>query len=56
MLYLMQDELNRSDYIQADETTLQVLNEKGKKAKSKSYVWVRVSHQNKKAYGINGLL
>jgi len=48
LLYLMQSELNKSDYIQADETTLQVLNEKGKKAKSKSYIWVRVSNQNRK--------
>ncbi len=35
---------NRSGYIQADETTLQVLNEPGKKAQSKSYVWLKVSH------------
>ena len=48
LLYLMQSILNKSEYIQADETTLQVLNEKGKKAKSKSYIWVRVSNQNKK--------
>ena len=30
-------------YIQADETTLQVLNEKGKTAKQKSYIWLKAS-------------
>lgn len=30
-------------YIQADETTLQVLSEKNKKAKSKSYIWLKTS-------------
>ena len=33
----------QSGYIQADETTLQVLNEKNKSAKSKSYIWLKVS-------------
>jgi len=32
-----------SGYIQADETTLQVLNEKGKTAKQKSYIWLTAS-------------
>lgn len=32
-----------SGYIQADETTLQVLNEKNKRAKSKSYIWLKAS-------------
>ncbi len=32
-----------SGYIQADETTLQVLNEKNKSAKSKSYIWLKAS-------------
>ena len=32
-----------SNYIQADETTLQVLNETGKSAKQKSYIWLQVS-------------
>lgn len=32
-----------SGYIQADETTLQVLNEKEKSAKSKSYIWLKAS-------------
>jgi len=32
-----------SDYIQADETTLQVLNEENKTAKSKSYIWIQIS-------------
>ena len=41
------DKLNiiqmNSGYIQADETTLQVLNEKGKTAKQKSYIWLKAS-------------
>ncbi len=32
-----------SDCVQADETTLQVLDEKGKTAKQKSYIWVTAS-------------
>jgi transposase len=32
-----------SGYIHADETTLQVLNEKNKKAKQKSYIWLKAS-------------
>ncbi|GEM_PF-5647265 len=32
-----------SGYIQADETTLQVLNEKNKSTKSKSYIWLKAS-------------
>jgi transposase len=34
-----------SGYIQADETTLQVLNEKNKKAKQKSYIWLKTSKE-----------
>jgi len=34
-----------SNYIQADETTLQVLNEKGKTAKQKSYIWLTASKE-----------
>jgi transposase len=34
----------QSGYIQADETTLQVLNEKDKTAKSKSYIWLKASN------------
>jgi transposase len=37
-----------SKYIQVDETTLQVLNEKNKSAKSKSFIWVRCSTDNQK--------
>ena len=33
----------QSDYIQADETTLQVLKEKDKKAQQKSYIWLRIA-------------
>jgi len=35
-----------SGYIHADETTLQVLNEKNKTAKQKSYIWLKASTQN----------
>jgi transposase len=38
---LLNDELLESDYIQCDETRVQVLKEKGKKATSLSYMWVR---------------
>jgi len=34
-----------SGYIQADETTLQVLNESGKTAKQKSYIWLTASKE-----------
>ena len=34
-----------SAYIQADETTLQVLNESGKTAKQKSYIWLTASKE-----------
>lgn len=38
---LMQEKLLESNYIQMDETRVQVLKEDGKKATSKSYMWVR---------------
>ena len=38
---LMQDTLLDYDIIQMDETTVQVLKEKGRAAQSKSYMWVR---------------
>ena len=38
---LLQEQLLERNYIQMDETTLQVLNEEGKKPSSKSYMWVR---------------
>ena len=34
----------QSEYLQADETSLQVLKEQGKKASSKSYIWLKASH------------
>ena len=37
---LMQQDIVASDSIQADETVVQVLNEKGRKPRSKSYMWV----------------
>ena len=48
MIDLLNDKLLQSDYIQADETTLQVLNEEGRKAKQKSYIWVRGTTINHK--------
>ncbi len=48
-LQALVDRLNsiqiNSGYIQADETTLQVLNEKGKTAKQKSYIWLKTSKE-----------
>ncbi len=38
---LLQEKILESSYLQMDETTVQVLNEKGKKATSKSYMWLR---------------
>ena len=38
---LLNDQLLSSGYIHMDETTVQVLNEPGKPAESKSYMWVR---------------
>lgn len=40
LINLMQDEIYSQPCIQIDETTLQVLKEPGKKASSKSYMWV----------------
>ena len=38
---LLEEKCLERDYLQMDETTVQVLNEKGKKATSKSYMWLR---------------
>lgn len=42
LINLMQDRMLDHGYIRMDETTLQVLDEPGKAATSKSYMWVRV--------------
>lgn len=42
----MEIALGRHDYIHIDETTLQVLNEEGRSAKQKSYIWCRVTGDN----------
>ena len=39
----MQDELISGQYVHADETTIQVLDEPEKKSTSKSYMWVYAS-------------
>jgi len=36
----MKNDLIKSNYIQADETTVQVINEKGEETKSKKYMWL----------------
>ena len=38
--------MDRTNYIHIDETTLQVLNEEGREAKQKSYIWCRVTGVN----------
>jgi len=40
LLNLLEEEVLAGDYIQADETTLQVLNEPGRSPTSKSYMWI----------------
>jgi len=41
LINLMRDRLLACDYLQMDESTLQVLKEPGKTAQSKSYIWVQ---------------
>jgi len=41
LINLMQDRLLSHDIIQMDETTVQVLKESGKRAQSKSYLWLQ---------------
>lgn len=41
IINLMEEDILESGYVQADETRVQVLNEAGKSAESKSYMWVR---------------
>ena len=41
LINLMQDQLLSHDIIQMDETTVQVLKETGKRAQSKSYLWLQ---------------
>ena len=53
MISLLNEILLQSDYIQADETTLQVLNEEGRTAKQKSYIWVVGTTINQKIVLMN---
>jgi len=46
LVNLIQDELYKQDCIHIDETTLQVLKEPGKKAQTKSYMWVQRAGNN----------
>ncbi|MDH5232362.1 MAG: IS66 family transposase [Gammaproteobacteria bacterium] len=46
LINLLQDKLNQGALIHCDETTVQVLNEPGKKPQSQSYMWVRTSGQS----------
>lgn len=41
LINLMEDELLSGEYVQADETRVQVLSEPGKSPESRSYMWVR---------------
>lgn len=41
---LLQDKCLEKNYLQMDETRVQVLNEEGKKSTSKSYMWLRLAH------------
>jgi len=41
IINLLRDRLLSDDYIQMDETTVQVLDEENKKAQSKSYLWLQ---------------
>ena len=43
LVVAMEEALYGYDYLHIDETTLQVLNEQGRSAKQKSYLWCRVS-------------
>lgn len=43
LINLLDDELRNIDYLQCDETTVQVLDEAGKPAQSTSYLWARRS-------------
>lgn len=43
IINLMRDHLLDADVIHADETTIQVLKEPGKKAQTKSYLWAQVT-------------
>lgn len=44
----MKEELLRRNYINADETTLKVINDNGKDSKSKKYMWLYMSNTNSK--------
>ncbi len=46
VIELLRSKLLKNVYIQADETTLQVLNEKNRKATQKSYIWLGVGMDN----------
>jgi transposase len=43
LLQAMETALQQVDYVHADETTVQVLDEPGRYAWQKSYFWVRVA-------------
>lgn len=45
---LLKEELIKSDYVQVDETTVQVIHEDGKNAKSKKYMWMYKTGGSKK--------
>ncbi len=49
LINLLIEHLHRQPYLHLDETTLQVLDEPGKAAQSKSYMWVMVGSQHQPA-------
>jgi len=48
LVTLMREDILNSEYIQADETTVQVMGEKGRKNTSKSYMWAYKTGGNDK--------
>lgn len=48
LINLMRDDLLSSNYLHMDETTVQVLDEKDRKATLKSYMWIQLSTSQKK--------
>lgn len=43
LINLMEEKLLESNYLNMDETTVQVLDEQGRRAQSKSYMWIRLA-------------
>ena len=48
IMNLLEEDLLLRNYVQMDETTIQVLKEAGKKAQTKSYMWLRATPEKSK--------